>query len=445
MNHIISLGAINKSTGEYVYPKIANKKDEYVCPECNKDLILCQGEIMVHHFRHKVDSVNPCNHYNNPGESQIHKDAKLVLKSLLERKKPISFVRNCASCRKNEEFEIPEISETSNILLEHRFEYNGPKIADVAYIDNNELVCILEICNTHKTARENRPEPWFEINALTLIKTANDTSLSQIQIPCVRCEKCEDCVEIIKNELIQKEINIKTAISSLTRWIRDGKRVEPFVFKNFDGIYECGDEGVLHTDNYKPDIIAYDKCNISIIRYYIDVTQKFYSSEFKKECDGSGIGLYYVDMNWILKQKTKPIWLINLLIEPVKIDCVKITDIYSEEHHNKEPYIEEHLRFFTNPKNTRKITSGIDNNKFVYLNVDFSKKNMIKEYGGKWNKQNKLWYISKSVYNINKNYIDEFIGSKIDWIGGGVVSAVGGDCPSCGGFGVVEGDPCWFC
>ena len=28
MTHILSLGAVNKQTGEYVYPKIANKKDE---------------------------------------------------------------------------------------------------------------------------------------------------------------------------------------------------------------------------------------------------------------------------------------------------------------------------------------------------------------------------------------------------------------------------------
>ena len=46
MTHILSLGANNKQTREYVYPKIANKKDEYVCPDCNKDLILCQGEII---------------------------------------------------------------------------------------------------------------------------------------------------------------------------------------------------------------------------------------------------------------------------------------------------------------------------------------------------------------------------------------------------------------
>ena len=440
MNHIISLGAINKLTGEYVYPKIANKKDEYVCPECDKDLILCQGEIRVHHFRHKVDSVNPCNNYNNPGETQIHRDAKLLMKSLLERKIPISFVRNCASCKKNEEFEIPEISETSKILLEHRFEFNGPKTADVAYIDNSEIACIFEIYNTHKTRSENRPEPWFEINAEPLIQMANSTSLSQIQIPCIRCEKCEECVEIIKNELLQKEADKKTAINSLVSWIRDNrgdcnydKLIIPFVFKDFDGIYEYGEfDAYYDSEGYKPDIIAYDKCNE---RYYIDVTPKKYSSEFKKVCDDCGIGVYYVDSNWILNQKTIP----------KKIVCVKITDIYSEEHHNKEPYIEEPLRFFATSKNTRTITTGIDNNNFVYLNVDFSKKNMIKEYGGKWNKQNKLWYISKSVYDKNKKYIDENIGYKINWIGGSAVSAVSGDCPSCGGFGVVEGDPCWFC
>lgn len=195
MTHILSLGAINKQTGEYVYPKIANKKDEYVCPDCNKDLILCQGEIIRPYFRDKVDSVNPCNHYSNPTETQIHKDGKMVMKSLLERKTPISFIRNCCSCKKNEEHEIPEMTESSKIELEYRFEYNGAKIADVVYIDNDDILCIFEICNTHKTSSENRPEPWFEIDAETLIKLANDNALPHIKIPCIRCEKCDDCIE----------------------------------------------------------------------------------------------------------------------------------------------------------------------------------------------------------------------------------------------------------
>jgi competence CoiA-like predicted nuclease len=213
MYQLLSLGAINKHTGEYIYPKIANKKDEYICPECNKDLILCQGEIRIHHFRHKVDSVNPCHHYSNPSETQLHKDAKILLKHLLERKNPISFIRNCCCCKKNEEFEIPEISENSVIKLEYRFEYNGIKIADVAYIDDDELLCIFEICNTHKTCSENRPEPWFEIKAETLIKIANDNSLTSLLIPCIRCEKCEVCIETentnLKDNNIEKYVRVK--------------------------------------------------------------------------------------------------------------------------------------------------------------------------------------------------------------------------------------------
>ena len=237
MTHILSLGAINKLTGEYVYPKIANKKDEYICPECNKDLILCQGKIRVHHFRHKVDNVNPCHHYSNPTESQIHKDAKILLKHLLERKMPISVIRNCCCCKKNEEFEIPEISETSNIQVEYRFEYNGQKTADVAYIDDGEILCIFEICNTHKTSSENRPEPWFEIDAETLIKMANDNSLTSLQIPCIRSEKCDACIEEDKKKILQKIEKIKCEkIESINKAIQECKR--SFVEVDMDWMYE---------------------------------------------------------------------------------------------------------------------------------------------------------------------------------------------------------------
>ena len=223
MSQLLSLGAINKFTGEYVYPKIANKKDEYICPECNKDLILVQGDIRVHHFRHKVDSINPCHHYSKPTESQIHKDAKMLMKTLLERKIKISFIRNCCCCKKGEEFEIPEISETSVIEIEYRFEYNGLKIADVAYIDDGEILCIFEICNTHKTCSENRKEPWFEINAETLIKIANDNILTTLQIPCIRCEKCDNCIEKDNYYInIQREKekykNAITKINKLKGW-----------------------------------------------------------------------------------------------------------------------------------------------------------------------------------------------------------------------------------
>ena len=202
MSQLLSLGAINKLTGEYVYPKIANKKDEYICPECNKDLILAQGEIRVHHFRHKVDSINPCHHYSNPNESQIHKDAQMLMKKLLENKTHIQFIRECVSCKKSVELNLPEITEGSIISLEHRFNYNDElKIADVAHTLNNEIKSIYEICNTHKTCSENRPEPWVEINANSLLTSVNTKENEPLIINCIRNEECDECFmnDVIKN------------------------------------------------------------------------------------------------------------------------------------------------------------------------------------------------------------------------------------------------------
>jgi len=186
-----SLGAINQRTGEYVYPKIANKKDDYNCPECKKELILVQGESRVHHFRHKVDS-NPCHYYSKPTESQIHKDAKRLMKTLLENKTRMKFVRTCTSCKINTDIHLPELLEDSLITLEHRFTYEDQlRIADVAHTLHGEIKAIYEICNTHKTCSEDRPEPWVEVDANTLIASVN---MDEPVVPCIRCEKCEKCV-----------------------------------------------------------------------------------------------------------------------------------------------------------------------------------------------------------------------------------------------------------
>ncbi len=236
MAQLITLGAKNKLTGEYIYPKIANKKDKYICPDCEKDLIVCKGEIRVHHFRHKVDTINPCNHYNSPTESEIHKDAKLLMKTLLDKKTKIMFIRKCCSCKQNEEINIKEMSETSKIELEHRFFYNGIKIADVAHVDNGEIKEIFEICNSHKTQSENRPDPWYEIDALTLINLVNESNTETIKIPCIRCEKCEKCKELDKNknyETKERE-NYRNAISQL-------KKSNNMIFNfNYETKYRCG-------------------------------------------------------------------------------------------------------------------------------------------------------------------------------------------------------------
>ena len=102
-----------------------------------------------------------------------------------------------------EEYEIPETSETSSIVIEHRFNYNGPKIADVAYIDANEIVCIFEICYTHKTDSSNRPEPWFEISALHMADLSNE--VGSVTLTCIRSKKCDKCITLMAELVPEKK------------------------------------------------------------------------------------------------------------------------------------------------------------------------------------------------------------------------------------------------
>jgi hypothetical protein len=254
MTHLLSLGAINKNTDKYVYPKIANKKDDYICPHCNKDVFPRQGKLLRHHFAHKRTD-NPCNYYNNPGETQIHKDGKMLLKHLLETKIPLSFVRKCSSCQNDKIFEIPEINKRTSIQLEYRFEYNeSVKIADIAYIDDKFIKYIFEICNTHKTCSENRPEPWFEIDAITLINMVNDIKITSFEIPCIRCEKCEECVymENLRINDLDKWIRIK-----LGQCFKNPKYIDEYHEKNdherfdFSACNPINSNNCIHENNKK--------------------------------------------------------------------------------------------------------------------------------------------------------------------------------------------------
>lgn len=198
MCNVPSLGALIKGSKEYVYPGIAKKTEKYECPDCHKDLIFRKGDVRIHHFAHRK-SDNPCTYYSGPSESQIHKDAKMLLKNLLERKTKIIIKKKCCG-----EFEIPMMTDKSKIVLEHRFEYNGLKIADVAYLDDNKISYIFEICHTHKTDDDKRPDPWFEIDAYKLLKEANDNRTVTLKISCIRKNKCKKCKFLTRKVELEK-------------------------------------------------------------------------------------------------------------------------------------------------------------------------------------------------------------------------------------------------
>ena len=195
MTHLL-MGAINKLTNNYEYPRIAEKINKYMCPDCNKDVILKKGSIRIHHFAH-YKSENPCKYYEHPGESQIHKDAKMAFKTILDKEIKINLLRKCNYCKNNCKHIIEKKTDNSIIQLEYGFIFNDShKKADIAYLEGDTLKYIFEICYKHKTIATNRPEPWFEINAEKILEDINKSEYldNTIQLECIRNEKCNDCI-----------------------------------------------------------------------------------------------------------------------------------------------------------------------------------------------------------------------------------------------------------
>ena len=200
MSNHFSMGAINKETLKYEYPKIASKENKYKCPSCDKDVIFRKGKIKQSHYAHKK-SDNPCYYYDRPSESQIHKDAKMLMKMLLDNKTNMAFYRKCYNCCEDTDnvFEITHdtYNDSTTVRIEHKFHYNNSnRSADIALVENDNIKYIFEICYKNKTKEENRPEPWVEIDAQTFINNINSNETnSEILIECKREYKCGVCEE----------------------------------------------------------------------------------------------------------------------------------------------------------------------------------------------------------------------------------------------------------
>ena len=202
MASLIALGAINKATGVYELPKFACKGSKYKCPECEKDVILRKGVVRKAHFAHHA-TTDPCNHYNHPGESQIHKHAKEMTKYILEHNFNVSIDVCCSSCKSVTSQPIPKKTESASVVVEYSFDMalsmkhtrGGRKTADVALVNSGTIVCLFEICNAHKTKEGDRPDPWYELDAVKLIEVVERATGDEIKLMCERTRVCESCID----------------------------------------------------------------------------------------------------------------------------------------------------------------------------------------------------------------------------------------------------------
>ncbi len=197
------MGAINKATNDREPAKFADKKNNYTCPCCERDVIFKKGQIKIPHFSHKASEIK-CSFYDKPSETEIHKEAKILMKSLLDKKIQIQFHRCCSSC---EDVDVINFyyEDNDKAVIEYKFYYNDSnRSADVALINDNNIRFIFEICHKNKTKECNRPEPWFEIDATDFINKINEKSDYNFQ--CIREYTCDKCVEEkIKQKQLQEQ------------------------------------------------------------------------------------------------------------------------------------------------------------------------------------------------------------------------------------------------
>lgn len=200
-SHIV-IGALDAKTFIYTMPQFASKLNIYICPDCNEELILKQGNILAWHFSHKKYS--NCLYYSHPSESQQHLAAKHLIKAKLEHGS-IIINRECQLCHSHTDKQILSLENSDTVELECRFDYNGLKIADIAICNNDKIKYIIEIVHTHKTLDNARPDPWFELDATEC--------LTLDALICKRYKQyCSGC-------MIIKYIWLNKHIDTFTQWL----------------------------------------------------------------------------------------------------------------------------------------------------------------------------------------------------------------------------------
>lgn len=209
-------GVLDKKTKEYVFLHEAKKHINYSCLDCKTDVILRAGKINRRHFAHKKKD---CGFYtikknsNYPGESQMHKDAKYRIESLINKNKTIKINTLCFQCNKIKKIKLVKNQGDLKAIQEHKFIYNDSnKFADIGVLKNDKLELIIEIFHTHITKEQDRPEPWVELSAFDILeKTSKERDIYDFDCSrsfiCSYCKKEND--ERIKQNAIREKKQLK--------------------------------------------------------------------------------------------------------------------------------------------------------------------------------------------------------------------------------------------
>ena len=169
--------AIDKISGQYVTPLKAARKTDYRCPACSLDVRLKRGEVNRAHFAHNKNQA-PCDYYD---PATPHDAARDLLAGLLQNNGTLYITAPIHTTT----ILIIRKTDQAAIITEYVFAHNGgQRRADIAYLETGQIKYIFEVCYTHKTHADDRPEPWFEFSAADIM--AADISANEIHLTCQR-------------------------------------------------------------------------------------------------------------------------------------------------------------------------------------------------------------------------------------------------------------------
>ena len=198
-------GALDKDSKKFIEPKFAEKRKDYSCPDCKRDVFVKKGEIKIPHFAHKSDPENRCTYNRNPSIKQQHRNAQLKLKEILNNGLKINIRRRCLCGICGYINGTIVNSHLGEGKIEYRFIFNNsPKYADVALIDGDSILCIFEVVDTHYTREEDRPDPWFEIHANEINNIESDSK--EIVLTCLRQIRSPECIKDEEERIRKKQL-----------------------------------------------------------------------------------------------------------------------------------------------------------------------------------------------------------------------------------------------
>lgn len=207
INHLARAFDTTMKKDVWVYD--ADKTMILSCVECERRVCFKNGRIRKPHFAHHRQHAEDrqCTYLSKYNETQLHRDAKLCIKRLLQTSGfQLIFVHKCFTCGNFFDGLNVVGDQKSKVECEIHSRKLGRKaenwIADVVRFDP---FLIVEVRVSHST-RTPRPDPWFEIQAndlvcqIPLINQSKTIRLTDVS----RAKLCEKCTESKRQKVIKR-------------------------------------------------------------------------------------------------------------------------------------------------------------------------------------------------------------------------------------------------